>query len=302
MNLKTDKKIALIGSDSFIEKGIEEILKGYTDFEIDKRTFFGDEIDVEDLVNFISTFPLFSDFKLSIIKRAESFKKLESILDVITKSESFVLLTSNDEKLIKILKDKNKFEIIQEPKKDKYSIFNEIISHFDALGVKISKMTAEDIYEMCGKDMQVVLNELEKLKIYYNYKKPTSESEILEKIHYSKPENVFAYIDSYFDKNKTKASNILYQMIDNNENLNSYFYLFVRRLQLVSAYKINPSLINERGFIMEKVRKNAAVWSLNELSKCSDLVFEIDSGLKLGKIDVKDGLILSIKLLAEIVN
>jgi hypothetical protein len=53
---------------------------------------------------------------------------------------------------------------------------------------------------------------------------------------------------------------------------------------------------------MEKVRKNAAVWSLNELSKCSDLVFEIDSGLKLGKIDVKDGLILSIKLLAEIVN
>ena len=300
MNLKTDKKIAFIGSDSFIDKYISDTLAEYKECDLDKRTFFADEIDLDDFVNFISTFPLFSDFKLSIVKRAEKFKKLEDLLDLIARSESFIILASNDEKLIKILKKKKEFEIIQEPKKDKYSILNEIISYFKDLEIGLSKSTAEDIYEMCGKDMKVVLNELEKLKIYYKYKKPQTESEILEKIHYNKPENAFAFIDSYFDKNKQKASSILYKMIDNNENLNSLFYLLVKRLQLVSAYKIDPSLINERGFIMEKIKKNANNWSIQELSKYSDLIFQIDSGLKLGKIDIRNGLILSLKLLSEI--
>jgi DNA polymerase-3 subunit delta len=300
MNLKTDKKIAFIGSDSFIDKYISDTLAEYKEYDLDKRTFFADEIDLDDFVNFISTFPLFSDFKLSIVKRAEKFKKLEDLLDLIARSESFIILASNDEKLIKILKKKKEFEIIQEPKKDKYSILNEIISYFKDLEIGLSKSTAEDIYEMCGKDMKVVLNELEKLKIYYKYKKPQTESEILEKIHYNKPENAFAFIDSYFDKNKQKASSILYKMIDNNENLNSLFYLLVKRLQLVSAYKIDPSLINERGFIMEKIKKNANNWSIQELSKYSDLIFQIDSGLKLGKIDIRNGLILSLKLLSEI--
>ena len=300
MNLKTDKKIAFIGSDSFIDKYISDTLAEYKEYDLDKRTFFADEIDLDDFVNFISTFPLFSDFKLSIVKRAEKFKKLEDLLDLIARSESFIILASNDEKLIKILKKKKEFEIIQEPKKDKYSILNEIISYFKDLEIGLSKSTAEYIYEMCGKDMKVVLNELEKLKIYYKYKKPQTESEILEKIHYNKPENAFAFIDSYFDKNKQKASSILYKMIDNNENLNSLFYLLVKRLQLVSAYKIDPSLINERGFIMEKIKKNANNWSIQELSKYSDLIFQIDSGLKLGKIDIRNGLILSLKLLSEI--
>lgn len=300
MNLKTDKKIAFIGSDSFIDKYISDTLAEHKEYDLDKRTFFADEIDLDDFVNFISTFPLFSDFKLSIVKRAEKFKKLEDLLDLIARSESFIILASNDEKLIKILKKKKEFEIIQEPKKDKYSILNEIISYFKDLEIGLSKSTAEDIYEMCGKDMKVVLNELEKLKIYYKYKKPQTESEILEKIHYNKPENAFAFIDSYFDKNKQKASSILYKMIDNNENLNSLFYLLVKRLQLVSAYKIDPSLINERGFIMEKIKKNANNWSIQELSKYSDLIFQIDSGLKLGKIDIRNGLILSLKLLSEI--
>ena len=300
MNLKTDKKIAFIGSDSFIDKYISDTLAEYKEYDLDKRTFFADEIDLDDFVNFISTFPLFSDFKLSIVKRAEKFKKLEDLRDLIARSESFIILASNDEKLIKILKKKKEFEIIQEPKKDKYSILNEIISYFKDLEIGLSKSTAEDIYEMCGKDMKVVLNELEKLKIYYKYKKPQTESEILEKIHYNKPENAFAFIDSYFDKNKQKASSILYKMIDNNENLNSLFYLLVKRLQLVSAYKIDPSLINERGFIMEKIKKNANNWSIQELSKYSDLIFQIDSGLKLGKIDIRNGLILSLKLLSEI--
>lgn len=290
MNLKTDK-ILIIGSDSFQNEQIENALQKYADLQIDKKVYYGDEFDYEDFVFFISSLPLFSDLKVAIVKKTEKLNRIEEILSAVLKSESSVIFLSNEEKVVA---DFNKFEkinVINEPKKNKYSDFNLIIELFSEIGLKISKLIAEEIYEMCGRDLGIVKKEFEKLKIFYAYRKPESENEILEKISYAKSENIFDFIEGFFEKNKQKCMRILEAMAKNNENLSQLFYMLSKRLMQITMYKINPSLINERQFIMEKIKKNAASWSLVELSRCSDIFVKIDYGSKVGKSDIDSDIV-----------
>lgn len=290
MNLKTDK-ILIIGSDSFHDEQVEKVLKRYADLEIDKKVYYGDEFDYEDFVFFISSLPLFSDLKVAIVKKTEKLKRTEDILSAVSKSESVIIFLSVEEKVISDFKKYENIKVINEPKKNKYSDLNLIADLFSEIGIKLSKLSAEEIYEMCGKDLGIVKNELEKLKIYYAYQKPESENEILEKISYAKSENIFDFIDGFFEKNKQKCMKILEGMTKNNENLAPLFYMLSKRLMQVAIYKINPSLINERQFIMEKIKKNATMWSMFELSKCSDIVVKIDYGSKIGKADIDNDII-----------
>jgi len=290
MNLKTDK-ILIIGSDSFHDEQVEKVLKRYADLEIDKKVYYGDEFDYEDFVFFISSLPLFSDLKVAIVKKTEKLKRTEDILSAVSKSESVIIFLSVEEKVISDFKKYENIKVINEPKKNKYSDLNLIADLFSEIGIKLSKLSAEEIYEMCGKDLGIVKNELEKLKIYYAYQKPESENEILEKISYAKSENIFDFIDGFFEKNKQKCMKILEGMTKNNENLAPLFYMLSKRLMQVAIYKINPSLINERQFIMEKIKKNATMWSMFELSKCSDIFVKIDYGSKIGKADIDNDII-----------
>ncbi|UOD34627.1 hypothetical protein DSN97_10840 [Deferribacteraceae bacterium V6Fe1] len=290
MNSKTDK-ILIIGSDSFHNEQVEKELERFADLEVDKKVYYGDEFDYEDFVFFISSLPLFSDLKIAIVKKTEKLKRTEEILSAVSKSESVIIFLSAEEKVTADFKKCENIKILSEPKKNKYSDLNLIADMFSEMGIKLSKLAAEEIYEMCGKDFGIVKNELEKLKIYYAYKKPESENEILEKISYAKSESLFDFIDSYFEKNKQKCMKILEGMAKNNENLAPLFYMLSKRLMQIVVYKINPSLVNERQFIMEKIKKNAAVWSMFELSKCSDIFVKIDYGSKVGKADIDNDII-----------
>ncbi|MBZ4672478.1 MAG: polymerase delta [Deferribacteraceae bacterium] len=290
MNSKTDK-ILIIGSDSFHDEQVEKVFERFADLEIDKKVYYGDEFDYEDFVFFISSLPLFSDLKVALVKKTEKLKKVEDILSTVSKSESVIIFLSGEEKAAADFKKCENIKIINEPKKNKYSDLNLISDMFSEIGIKLSKLAAEEIYEMCGKDFGIVKNEVEKLKIYYAYKKPEGENEILEKISYAKSENVFDFIDSFFDKNKHKCMKILEGMTKNNENLAPLFYMLSKRLMQIAVYKINPALINERQFIMEKIKKNAANWSILELSKCSDLFVKIDYGSKVGMADIDNDII-----------
>lgn len=290
MNLKTDK-ILIIGSDSFQNEQVENALQRYDDLEIDKKVYYGDEFDYEDFVFFISSLPLFSDLKVAIVKKTEKLNRMEEILGAVSKSESSIIFLSSEEKVVAYFKEFEKIKVINEPKKNKYSDFNLIAELFSEIGLNISKLLAEEIYEMCGKDLGIVKKEFEKLKIFYAYRKPESENEILEKISYAKSESIFDFIEGFFEKNRQKCMKILEGMTKNNENLSQLFYMLSKRLMQIAMYKVNPSLINERQFIMEKIKKNAAMWSIVELSRCSDIFVKIDYGSKVGKSDIDSDII-----------
>lgn len=292
MSLKTGRKILIVGSDSFIDEQIDKVLGSLKDLEVDKKTYYADEFDREDFVFFISSLPLFSDMKMAIIKKGEKLKNFDEIKQSIIKSESMVIVTANDLNFLsKAGKDEN-FEVISEPKKDKFSDLSHIVDIFKKLGVKLSKVAAEEIYEMCGKDFGIIKNEFDKLSVYYAYKSPESENEIIEKISFSKSENVFLFIDSFFDKNRKKCAEIISNMIVNNESVTPAFYMISKRLLQIVGYKINPSLVNERQFIMNKIKKNASEWSMEELSRCSESLLSLDYGSKTGNANIEEEIIM----------
>lgn len=289
--MKSKDKFLILGQDSFIDEHLKKIDKSHEGKDVDRRVFFGDEFDSENFLDFICTAPLFSDIKFSIIKNASKIKTFPSLLNYIKNADSFIAVCDNDGNFLSKQTNGDFFQVLSEGKKSVSSFYSEIREHFKPFGIVLSTESCKDIYELCLNDMKIVKNECEKLSLYYKYKKPENEMEIIDKLSFSGSESVFNFIDSLFNKNKKKCFEMLSLYMSNNENLNSIFYMLSKRLSQMILYKINRSLLSgEKEFIVRKIADGAGRFKLEDLSRIMDKVIEIDYGSKTGRGEIKDGI------------
>lgn len=291
--MKTDNKdkFLILGTDNFIDEQLKNILEPLKDKDVDRRLFFGDEFNQEDFLGFINTLPLFCDIKISIIKNASKIKNFSTLLKYIKNSESIIAVCDNKADFLSKDNDTGFFKILSEGKKTASVIYSEIRDIFKELDIVLSTESCREIYEMCLSNMKIVRNEFEKLALYYKYKKPENEIELIEKISFLGSKSLFSFIDSFFNLNRKKCLEILCTYIFNNENLSPLFYMISKRLSLIIYYKINKSLVSEREFVLRKISEESKKWNLADLNRLLDKIVEIDYGSKTGKADIKNGMV-----------
>lgn len=289
MNSKINKKYVIVGSKNFHEEKLAEISSSLEDTE--ENIFYADEINQEEFFTFAYTMPLFSSEKLIIVKNADKNKDIGWLMEKSENSESIIifLFESINKKDQKRAEENYKF--LQEAKKNRSSIINEIITLFREKKFHISKQIAEEIFTLCNNDLSIVKNELEKVEIYYNYSKPEKETDILNIVSSSRNESIFKFIDNFCSKNYQNAMSNLYKLIDAGENLDILYNMLFKRIQKIYLYKINPSLINEHTFIINKIKANIKLWTNKELAEVISLFNEIDYKSKTGFKDTTRGLI-----------
>ena len=307
----------LIGSNInyFINESIKKITKNIENI----ITFNLDENTMDEVLEEASYFSMFNDLKCIIVKNANFFGS--------TKKGETNNNKSNSEKLLKYIANENKNTILificndqVDTKKKIYTILN------DANNVYISKkMTKTDIknelanivktngYQIEDKslwyiinnslnNLDIALNELKKIMLYYNKKTFITYDDVCKITSKSIEENNFKIVDSIIAKNLEEALKNLEELKIFKVEPNNILNLIYREFKLMLSYilynekKVNQTTIASNlklaPWQMEKLINNVHNYSKEEIKKEIIYISELDYKLKSGLIN-KDVLLIN---------
>lgn len=96
---------------------------------------------------------------------------------------------------------------------------------------RIDSASAEEINEIFQGDLTQIENEIQKLSIYFAYKKPQSSSEIINAVTARKQDNIFTFIDAYTARRRNTCNTLLDSFISSGENLNILIVMLFKRMR-----------------------------------------------------------------------
>lgn len=288
MPSKTDKPFYYIaGSSYYQDEQIKKILDALSDCETE--IFNPEDLSGGNFFNFINTPPLFSETKAALVKSFDGVKQPESIIDECAKCiESTIIITAQETKLGKKLSEsleKSGFNIIAEAKAKKYDLTAQIIRMFSEAGFSIDISAASELNELFAGNMALIKSEINKLTAFFAYKKPSSQTDILNAVTARKHDNIFTFIDAFTLKKRRECAVLLNDFVENGENLPILINLLFKRMKDVFLFGVSRELVKEnRPFMLDKIKSGASAWNKNDLNTLMGLFAELDYKFKTGQV------------------
>lgn len=297
--MSSDKplKIFLAGNDFFIAKELDKLKEKFEDY--DDFSAYGDELSVEEFYSFINSASMFSDGKYAVIHSFDKIKDQEAVYKACQGcSESNIILTQiltpekkdAGKKLLASL-DENGFKTIIEQKPNRSELISMMRKNFSDKGLSINQRFAEEIYEIFGGNMTLVNAEIDKLSLFFHYKKPKNEEEIMAQIAAEKQENIFNFIDSFSNRRKNTCLTIYNSFIKHMENFGMLYILLFKRMKTVYLYKAYPNKVREAVWMMEKIKTSASKWKLSEMSDLIGEFADCDYKIKTGQLRIENSIL-----------
>lgn len=296
-------KIFIAGSRPFVEKELARHIEKMEDPE--ERLFYGDEFIADDFFPYINSPALFNPEKYIILKRADQLSNLDEVITA-CKNVSECALFFVAEKLpakaapasdeeggkkgkkadIKQLLEDAGFSVMQEMKISKASARDEVLDGFHAHGFPISSEDAEEILELCGRNVGVALSEAEKLSLFYHYKKPRDTRDLIHYIAGVQTDVYFELTDAFGMRERDKVLNYYRDFAINRETQNASFYGVSKRVIEIRQCLVSPDLLKGHPFVVDKVKRMAKKWSVADANRMLAALLEEDVKLKTGGSDL----------------
>ena len=182
--------------------------------DINYIVFHGDSVSGKEITDTASTYPMFSEKKLVLVKNADKLKArdLEALDSYIASpSESTCLaLVFSDGKIPKLKSKKGALSF--DFSLDKGDAISSTIALADTLGYELTRRGAETLVSLVGEDLQDIQNELTKLSLYSSGKKRIDERDIKTLTKKSNFEDVFSLINAISKRNKRQALGVLSEL------------------------------------------------------------------------------------------
>jgi DNA polymerase-3 subunit delta len=299
MNLSENKRYYIAGTDFFLENETKKILGKLEDCDIE---YYNDDINLESFFSFINSPSIFNDCKAAVVRSGNKIKNLDELISKCSSClESIIIVTNPETKILKklstALKDAE-FEQIVEKKATKYDMTGRIASMFSDAGFRIDSASAMELNEIFEGDLKQVSNEIEKLTLYFAYKKPQSPAEIMKAVTARKHDTIFKFIDAYTVRRKKECMLLLSSFISHQENLAVLINLLFKRMKDVYLYGISRELVTEkRPFLLDKIKSGTRSWKESELVKLNGTFAELDYMVKTGQVNMENYLTRLISLL-----
>lgn len=291
-----------------IKKKFGELLQGINYVVIDENT-------LEDFIYNIESPAFGYDKKLIIVKNSSLFKKdgrkkqgtaiQEKIANYInsTNFENDVVIVFIENEIDKnnVFDAISKKGIVVEFKElDEASLIKKIKQITSMYKVNISDSTIKYFIEVCGTNMQFLINEIRKL-IEFTGPNGTIDKEIIDKLTIKQVDSyIFDLTDNLGNKNTAKALEVLDGLIYNKEPLQRLLvmlYNHFKKLYLCSiAIKNNKDIASSIGlkpnqtFLINKYKRQLSSFKENDLRKLLEEFVNLDYNFKVGNIDLEVGL------------
>jgi len=297
--------ILLYGEDTYrLKKKIKEIISEYKNKHQSGLSFarFNEkELDFNKFEEKVEAVSMFSEKKLIVLENLFNEKEFkEDLFKYIKKNK-----LKDNQDLIIVLSQEGK--LAASTLKSKVSMFEEFIplkgaSLLNWIKKDVSQNTGSidsgavnELSFRVGSDLWQMSGEISKLISYKKNQLITKEDVILM-VKAGIGLNIFATIDALASRNKKTALRLFHQHLNQGENENYLFSMFV--YQMRNLLKIKdliekgipfPSLAAKSGlhpFIVRKTSQQAASFDLNQLKKMYHRLLEIEMKTKTGRIDI----------------
>ena len=192
---------------------LKEKVLGSSD-DINYIVFHGDSASGKEITDTASTYPMFSDHKLVVVKNAEKLKAgdlelIDSYSDAPSGSTCLALVFS-DGKKPKLKKKKGVLSF--DFSLDKGNTAGAAVSIAGSLGYELTRRGADTLISLVGEDLQDIQSELMKLSLYSEGKKRIDELDIKALTKKSNFEDVFSLINAVSKRNKRQALGVLTEL------------------------------------------------------------------------------------------
>ena len=312
----------IFGEDSYRSKRkLEEIILEYKKVHKSGLNLIyvdAKEVDFKDFYNNFKITSMFAEKKLIILKNIfgaakfqeeflENTKVLENLKDIVVIYEADP--ADQRTKAFKALQKhakRQEFDCLQPDALRKW-----ILQEFEKKEVKINPDALELLVDFVKNDLWKMTNEINKLSNYTprgtGKKEGVIKKEDVELLVKPNIENdIFKTIDALASKNKKLALALLHKHLDNGDfplyllSMIAYQFrnlLTIKELQSTQSYATIAKKSGLHPFVVQKSYYLCNKFSIQELKKIYQRIFQVDLDIKTGRIEAETALDL---LLAEI--
>ncbi|MFH1401373.1 MAG: DNA polymerase III subunit delta [Parcubacteria group bacterium] len=296
--------IFLYGPDAFrSQKKLNEVIESYKKVHkkgLGLRYFNGENIDFKDLLAEIQTSPMFEEKKALVLKNVFSNKKFkEDFLKhgkIIIKSDAVVIFYEAGEidkrdQLLKFLKENveaQEFELLAGEK-----LAGWVDKKIKNYGAAIESGALRKLMIYVGDDLWQMENEVIKL-VNYEKNKKIREGDIDLLVKPKIENDIFETISSLAEKKKDKALFLLHKHLEKGDSplyllsmINFQFRNLLAIRDLIDKkvpYYDMPKRSGLHPFVVKKTYQAVQKFSLLQLKKIYQKIFQIDLAVKTGKI------------------
>lgn len=302
-NNKIKKVYLLYGEESYLHNMILENFKKYfnnlnesVNFEI----FFGENININSLVNSIKILPLGIKRQVVVIKSSEKLNNIiANKINKLFNGENLkddtltILLLSYNKTLPKniSLDAINNYGTIVSLKKPKSFQIKQWIKKI--MSEKKIRITNEAIYcfqQITDNDLGKINNEIEKLLCYLgNDISEIKEQDIINSVYGSEEGNIFNLVDAIGERDIEKSLNTLSRLTENNYHPLPLLAMISRQIKLImqaKLYKINKKRMQKElhlpFFVINNIVNQSEKFEVHKLRDVFRHLLDAEIKLKTG--------------------
>jgi DNA polymerase-3 subunit delta len=309
--------IFLYGPDTYRSKQkLNEIIEHYKKIHqsgLNLKFFDEENLNFQSLKDTLFSTPIFKEkkllvlknifsnqnFKENFLKEKERFINSEDIFLIYEKKE-----ISKDDPLFQFLKKNSKFQEFN--LLDNQKLKNWIKEELEKKDAQISPKALEKLIEYVGNNLWRVSNEIKKL-VSYKKGEIIQEKDIELLVKPKIETDIFKTINAIAEKKKDKALIFLHQHLEKGDSplyllfmINFQFrYLLIVKEMIEKniPYYIILNQIKLPSFVVRKILEQSKKFTLQQLKKIYQKIFQKDLQIKTGKIEPETALDI---LIAEI--
>lgn len=281
---------------------------------------YKDNANVDEIISMVETLPFFADRRVVVVKNSGYFHKgneaLEKLFGNVPEETVLIFAEMDVDRRKTIFKNVQKFGTVAEfQTPDDKALVSWIVSLFgkqdeDDFDIKVYNGVPEKIIENLGQDMNIIYNEVKKLKAYVCEKGVVSVEDV-EILSSSYVENkVFEMMDALSKKDKNVTIALYKDLMSLREPPMRILLLITRQFRVLAKVKMAMKKSNVPGeiakavgvppFTVGKYIKQSDMYTQEQLIKCIDACQNTDTSIKTGI--ARDSVALSdlvLKLLAQ---
>lgn len=275
--------------EDFIEKLTEELSAGSPKLLVESRNL--DDTSLQEIVEDARTLPMFHEKKLIVAKGYDGLGKddlalLNEYAGAPASSSVLVLLSGGSRKAkTKPAKGIKLVDLDSGSKPEQ-----EIRRLGERLGISLTPGAVSFVKTMLGEDMNLIKNELGKISLYVDGKKPVGEKELRGLIEKRSTENVFSLSTALSNRDLKGSLRILRELERNREDPLSILYMIAWRFRQIfkvsqhlregkSDEAIAKAIKTSRGAVFY-LKKSVRNFRENDLGRILGLIEETDFGIK----------------------
>ncbi len=297
----------LYGEDEYLkEEYLRKIKKNFGELQLGINYIQIDENNIQNIISDIETPSFGFEKKLIIVKNCDLFKKKSILADNISEyiennvlSNIELVFIQNDIEKNNLFNCISKTGTIKQFDEQKMpQLIQKVKSICSAYEINIKENTAQYFIEVCGCNMQDIINEIRKL-IEFVGKGGEIKKENIDLLTIKKTESIiFDLTDNLGKKNIKKAIEVLHNLVYSKEPIQRILvmlYGHFKKLYIVSLSNgqnitANLKLKPSQSFLVNKYIAQAKTFSEIEIRNLLEAFIKLDEDSKNGNIDLNVGL------------